>query len=438
MKRLLAFLLILTSTIALASDMTHSPCFQSGGWVQCYPASGIKIDKNKTIRFYELTANGTNYVSLAASANVASDFVLTLPSASDILVGKNTTDTLTNKTISGASNTITRVSLTTGVTGILPQANGGTGTSTPGTSLQVLHSGTTPTFSSVVLTTDVSGTLPLSNGGTSATTKAGAFDALSPMNAAGDIIYGGTSGTGTQLAKGTSLTVLHSGTIPTFSAVALTADVSGTLPLANGGTSATTKAGAFDALSPMAAAGDIIYGGVSGTGTVLNVGAATTVLHGGASAPAYSQIVNADVSTSAAIAGSKITAATNAAVGTVTYESTGTFSITWIGPRTITATANYSRIGQHVCIAIPADTATTCSTGVAFTAAAGMPASLRATHATYAPVFVKDNGTDQATPGYITHNGGTGNLTLDKSFTAHFTGTLSCGYYDLTYCYTIN
>jgi hypothetical protein len=37
------------------------------------------------------------------------------------------TQTLTNKTISGASNTITNVSLSTGVTGTLPVANGGTG-----------------------------------------------------------------------------------------------------------------------------------------------------------------------------------------------------------------------------------------------------------------------------------------------------------------------
>ena len=40
------------------------------------------------------------------------------------------TETLTNKTISGANNTITNVSLTTGVTGTLPIANGGTGTTT--------------------------------------------------------------------------------------------------------------------------------------------------------------------------------------------------------------------------------------------------------------------------------------------------------------------
>lgn len=46
------------------------------------------------------------------------------------LVGTTSTQTLTNKTISGASNTITNISLTTGVTGVLPVSNGGTGQST--------------------------------------------------------------------------------------------------------------------------------------------------------------------------------------------------------------------------------------------------------------------------------------------------------------------
>lgn len=46
------------------------------------------------------------------------------------------------------------------------------------------------------------GTLALNKGGTGQTTKAAAFDALSPMSASGDIIYGGTAGTGTRLPKG--------------------------------------------------------------------------------------------------------------------------------------------------------------------------------------------------------------------------------------------
>jgi hypothetical protein len=58
---------------------------------------------------------------------------------SNIATASNTL-TLTNKTISGATNTITNISLTAGVTGTLPAANGGTGLTTPGTAGNVLTS----------------------------------------------------------------------------------------------------------------------------------------------------------------------------------------------------------------------------------------------------------------------------------------------------------
>jgi len=46
------------------------------------------------------------------------------------VVGTTDSQTLTNKTINGSNNTITDVSLTAGVTGTLPVANGGTGQTT--------------------------------------------------------------------------------------------------------------------------------------------------------------------------------------------------------------------------------------------------------------------------------------------------------------------
>lgn len=80
------------------------------------------------INFSGSTSGTTTLLATA----VAGTTTLTLPAATDTLVGKATTDTLTNKTISGASNTITNVSLTSGVTGTLPIANGGTNsTATP-------------------------------------------------------------------------------------------------------------------------------------------------------------------------------------------------------------------------------------------------------------------------------------------------------------------
>ena len=60
----------------------------------------------------------------------ARTFLMPPGDASDTMVGAAATQTLTNKTISGSSNTITNVSLTTGVTGTLPVANGGTNSAT--------------------------------------------------------------------------------------------------------------------------------------------------------------------------------------------------------------------------------------------------------------------------------------------------------------------
>ena len=90
------------------------------------------------------------------------------------------------------------------------------------------------------------------------------------MTTAGDLIYGGVSGSGTRLATGTTTQILHGGTTPSWSAVSLTADVSGTLPVGNGGTNLTTYT-----------SGGLIY--ASGTGTLASSGAYTTgqLLYGG-------------------------------------------------------------------------------------------------------------------------------------------------------------
>ena len=63
------------------------------------------------------------------SATVTNTMLLPL-GANSTLVSEVGTATLTNKTINGSGNTITNVSLTTGVTGTLPVANGGTNATT--------------------------------------------------------------------------------------------------------------------------------------------------------------------------------------------------------------------------------------------------------------------------------------------------------------------
>jgi hypothetical protein len=72
---------------------------------------------------------------------------------------------------------VTGLPLTTAVTGTLPVANGGTGTTTStGTGSVVLATGPTVTLGNATglpLTTGVTGTLPVANGGTGTTTSTG-------------------------------------------------------------------------------------------------------------------------------------------------------------------------------------------------------------------------------------------------------------------------
>lgn len=69
-------------------------------------------------------------------------------------------------------------------------------TFTGGTDISLTQTGQNITIAS----TGLSGTVPITSGGTGETDASAAFDALSPMTTAGDLVYGGASGTGTRLA----------------------------------------------------------------------------------------------------------------------------------------------------------------------------------------------------------------------------------------------
>jgi hypothetical protein len=114
--------------------------------------------------------------------------------------------------------------------------------------------------------------LGLGGGGTGATTKAAAFDALSPMTASGDIIYGGASGTGTVLPRGSDGTFLTlSSGIPTWASVTVSETV-------------TSQSTTYTALTTD---NTIIASGASWTLTLYtavgNSGRRLKIIHGGTS-----------------------------------------------------------------------------------------------------------------------------------------------------------
>lgn len=177
-------------------------------------------------------------------------------------------------------------------TGTLPIANGGTNSTTAlsgssivvsngtsivqgaaGTSSTVLHGNASgaPVYAAVSLTNDVSNVLPVASGGTNAS---------NPLSGSSVMVSNGTSVI--QGAAGTSTTLLHGNAsgVPTYSAASLTADVSGILPIANGGTNSNT---ALSGSSIAISNGTSIVQGAAGT--------TATVLHGNASgAPTYGAV----------------------------------------------------------------------------------------------------------------------------------------------------
>lgn len=89
--------------------------------------TNIHVIRDDRLTIQDNADTTKQFVFEASAITTATTRTLTVPNANTTLVGTDVAQTLTNKTINGTNNTITNVSLTTGVTGILPLANGGTG-----------------------------------------------------------------------------------------------------------------------------------------------------------------------------------------------------------------------------------------------------------------------------------------------------------------------
>lgn len=209
-----------------------------------------------------ILAGATSGTTLLNATAIASGTV-TVPAVTDTLVGKATTDTLTNKTFdtAGAGNSLL-------INGLAATANTGTGAVVRATSpalvtpaLGTPASGVMTNVTGLPLTTGVTGTLPIGNGGTGQITASAAFDALSPTTTRGDLIFRNAT-TNTRLAASTAGYLLQTngaGTDPTYA---------GFLQSGTGATTRTWNSKASESLTPydFGAVGD----GVADDTTALN------------------------------------------------------------------------------------------------------------------------------------------------------------------------
>jgi hypothetical protein len=201
-------------------------------------------------------------------------------------------------------------------------------------------SGTLTSCTGLPLSTGVTGTLPIANGGTGQTTASTAFNALSPITTVGDLILGTGTNTAGRLGIGANGYVLTSdgttaswaattGGVTTFSAgttgftpnTATTGAVTlgGTLATTNGGTGLTsfTTNGAVYATSTSALTTGTLPVASGGSGATTLTG----VLFGNGSSP-FTAATGSEIAT--AIGSTAVTNATNASNVAITTGSAAT------------------------------------------------------------------------------------------------------------------
>lgn len=366
-----------------------------------------------------ITANSETHTVSAIASNIsmttdawtsgAGPIAYTTTSANAFLASLNghvnVTELSTNGGLVYTTGTTGQLAQSAAITGIIK----GNGTSAPslataGTDYQAPISLTTTgtsgaaTFAANMLnipqyanTTYTAGTGLTLTGTTFSVNASQNITTLSNLSTNGGIVYSNGSGVLAQTGAGTTTTLLHGGTTPAYSAVSLTADVTGNLPVTNlnSGTSASsttfwrgdgtwgTPTGSFT--NPMTTLGDVITGGASGTPGRLGIGSTNQYLTVTAGVPAWSVGALSVASGKTFTVNNTLTVNATDGITATTPTTSFTMARTDAG-QTFTGAnvfATISSTGGANNFVVPSATGTTNSSTTAFTFGGGASANFR-------------------------------------------------------------
>jgi hypothetical protein len=225
-------------------------------WVQIANTAIYTAGTGLTLASNQFSITNTA-VTAAAYGSATQVGTFTVNAQGQLTLAGNTAIAPAVSSITGLGTGVaTALAVNTGSAGAFVVNGGALGTPSSG----ILTSAT-----GLPLTTGVTGTLPLANGGTGQTTATAAFNALSPITTAGDLILGNGANSATRLAIGANTYILTSNgttaswvapssTVSSFSAGTTgftpssgttgAVTLAGTLNVANGGTGVTVSSGA--------------------------------------------------------------------------------------------------------------------------------------------------------------------------------------------------